>query len=247
MNEKTSTTATTMQVQKTTEYSKFKTLSGNRNLNSLHLNRLKSSMEEDYLISPIIINERFEVIDGQHRLRCAEELSLPVYYIICKGYGLGEIQRYNANTKNWTMDDFMAGYIELGKKEYEFYKIFKDKYGFGHTETLILITGDGSGDAVKKFQSGSLKIKKYNEGCLLAEKIKRCEPYYEGWKRRGFVSALLHLIRNTEFDIDEFVDKLKFQRSKMYDCSKTTEYIDVIEAIYNFKRRGDKKSFKYAA
>lgn len=241
------TNASTMHVYSTTDYSKFKTIDGNRNVNQAHIARLIKSMEEDYLISPIIVNESCEVIDGQHRLICAQQLGLPVYYIVCKGYGLSEIQRYNANSKNWTMDDFMNGYIELGKKEYEFYKIFKEKYGFAHSETLTMLIGNRDADITKMFQSGKLKIKNYNNACIQAEKIKLVEPYYEGWRRRGFVAALLHLDKNPHFSIEEFVDKLKFQRHKMYDCSTTTEYIEVIEEIYNFKRRGQKVSFKYAA
>ena len=58
-----------MQVKETKNYSMFTTIGGNRPLNELHLNRLKKSMEEELLISPIIVNEKHEVIDGQHRLR----------------------------------------------------------------------------------------------------------------------------------------------------------------------------------
>ena len=247
MQKTNSTDAMTLQVLKTKDYSKFKVVDGNRNLNIMHLNRLMQSMAEDYLISPIIINEEHQVIDGQHRLECAKQLGLPVYYIVCKGYGLGEIQRFNANSKNWTADDFMNGYIKLGKKEYEYYKAFKDRYGFAHGEVLTMLVGGRDIDTVKQFQAGKLKIKKYNEACEMAEKIKKCEPYYEGWKRRSFIGALLQVMKNPQFDIEEFVEKLKYQRSKMYDCGRVEQYVEVIEEIYNFKRRGSKVSLKYAA
>lgn len=241
------TNAKQLQVLQTTDYSKFRVMEGNRNVNTLHLARLKISMEEDYLISPIIVNEGLEVIDGQHRLRCVEELGLPVYYIICEGYGVSEVHRYNGNSKNWTMDDFMSGYIEMGKKEYEFYKGFKERYGFGHTECLMMLTGYGGGEANKIFQSGKLRIKKYNDACIIADKIKKIEPYYDGFKRRGFVGAIIYLLKNPSFDIEEFIDKLKFQQYKMYDCSRIEQYVELIEEIYNFKRRNHEKiSLRYA-
>lgn len=235
-----------MQVQHTTDYSKFLIMEGNRNLNPLHLKRLKSSMGEQYLISPIIVNEGMEVIDGQHRLSCCQELGLPVYYIICKGYGLTEIHRYNQNLKNWTMDDFMTAYIELGKKEYELYRQFKNRYGFGHEACLKLLTNSQDGESMKIFQNGKLRIPGYNKACVTAEKIITIKPYYEGWGRRSFVNALCRLLKNPDFLIEEFVDKLSFQQSKLYHCSTAEQYVSLIEEIYNYKRR-EKISLKFAA
>lgn len=233
-----------MQVLQTTDYDMFVLLEGNRDINKLHRDRLLKSVEENYLFSPIIVNEHFEVIDGQHRLSCAQELGLPVYYIVCEGYGLREIQRYNATAKVWNLDDFLSGYIELGKKEYVMYKAFKEKYDLGHREAIVMLTGINSKEGEKEFKLGNLKIKKYNDACVTAEKLLTIAPYYSEWKRRSFISAILHLLKTTPFLIEEFVPKLKFQQSKMVHCSRIEEYIGVIEKIYNFKR-ADKISLRY--
>lgn len=241
------TNAKPMQVLTSTNYEQFKVLDGNRSINTLHLNRLKESISSKYLISPIIVNQKLEVIDGQHRLLCCKELKLPIRYIVCDGYNLDDIHRYNMTSKNWTLDDFMNGYIQLGKKEYEFYKIFKDKYGFGHGESIVMVSGKSDRrDLVKKFQAGELRIKNYNNACLFAEKVQLVAPYYDGFRRRSFVLALLFLSKHPSFTIEEFVEKLKFQRSKVYDCGTQEQYIKMIEEIYNFKRR-EKVSLHLAA
>lgn len=54
------------QVCQTNDYSLFKTLKGNRNINQAHLYRLTKSIKEKYLLSPIVVNEHFEIIDGQN-------------------------------------------------------------------------------------------------------------------------------------------------------------------------------------
>ena len=89
------------QVNSTNDYSKFKTLQGNRNVNSLHIRRLKESFKEKYLLSPIVVNQNYEIIDGQHRFEAAKELNLPVNFIICNDYSLKEVQLLNTNMKNW--------------------------------------------------------------------------------------------------------------------------------------------------
>jgi hypothetical protein len=54
---------------KTKDYARFKTLGGNRQLNELHLKRLLSSVMVKNLLfaNPILVNEKFEIIDGLNR------------------------------------------------------------------------------------------------------------------------------------------------------------------------------------
>lgn len=89
------------QVHTTTFYPLFKPIDGNRTLNTLHLNRLRNAMVDNYLFTVIIVNERYEIIDGQHRFECIKELGYPLHYIICKGYGLDEVHILNQNSKDW--------------------------------------------------------------------------------------------------------------------------------------------------
>jgi len=49
------------QVQTSRDYSKFKTLIGNRKPNELHIKRLISSFKERYLFSPILVNEKMQI------------------------------------------------------------------------------------------------------------------------------------------------------------------------------------------
>ena len=122
---------TNSQVHTTMDYAKFKSISGNRQINRLHFNRLKNSIAENYLFTTIIVNENYEIIDGQHRFQCIKELQKPLHYIVCKGYGINEVQRLNVNTKNWTTFDYINGYIDLGLRDYAVYKEFQNKYNIG--------------------------------------------------------------------------------------------------------------------
>ena len=56
----------------------FKKIKGNRIVNKSNLNAIITSMEQQQLVSPIMINEKFEIIDGQHRFEACKELGLPV-------------------------------------------------------------------------------------------------------------------------------------------------------------------------
>ena len=231
-------------VHTTTDYFLFKPIEGNRNLNLLHLNRLKKSIEENYLFTVITVNENYEIIDGSHRFECIKELKLPLNYIKCKGYGLREVHIFNANSKTWTTDDYLTGYCNLGYKDYIGYRNFKNKYGFGHNECMQMLAESHNGDAVKNFWNGKFKIKNLFEAERNAELIHMIKPYYSGYNRRTFVYAILTLLKKENFLFTEFLSKLKQQPSTLQDCHNVSSYIALIEEIYNYRRK-DKVNLRY--
>ena len=229
------------QVQCTNDHSIFKIQIGNRPINTNHVARLVMSMQKSYLMSPLIVNENMEVIDGQHRLTAQKELKLPTYFIENKGYGLKETRILNQNSKNWTADDFMNGYVNMGNENYLQYKKFKKLYRFGHHECQKLI-GGFVGDNIKTgevFRTGQMKIT-HNQslaGCRLADMIYMIKPYYAGFKRRNFVYALLILFKNPDYDHSVFISRLSKQTEALTDQARTDQYISLIEKIYNHRSR----------
>jgi hypothetical protein len=238
-----------IQVHTTKDYFLFKTLNGNRDINYLHLSRLKESMKKNHLTTIIMINKNFEIIDGQHRFLISKELNLPINYIISKDYGLAEVQILNANMKNWQTIDYVNGYCDLGYKDYIIYRDFVNKYGFQSQVAILLLTGietNGSGteNVTTKFKDGKFKIKDLNNANKMAEKILMIEPYYKGYLRRSFIYALIGMFKNENFEFTEFLAKLKQQPTTMQDCTSRTQYKVLIEEIYNYRRR-DKVNLRF--
>jgi len=234
------------QVHTTQNYSMFSPIDGNRNKNELHITRLKKSMQENYLFTTITVNEKFQIIDGQHRFEAIKSLNLPVNYVVCKGYGLKEVQILNANSKTWNADDYMEGYAKLGNPHYIKYKEFKNKYGFGHNECLPMLsdTTRGNGKLQQLFKRGEFRIVDLMRAEKNAKKILQIKNLYSGYNRRSFVAAMLFLFKKPEFNHVEFVNKLKLQPSALTDCSNTEQYLLLIEKIYNYHRK-DKVSLRY--
>lgn len=229
----------TNHVHTTKDYFLFKTIDGNRNINRLHLKRLKESISNNYLFTVIVVNENYEIIDGQHRFEAIKELELPLNYIKCPGYGLNEVQILNQNSKDWTADDFMSGYCDLGLSDYKIYRSFKKKYKFGHHECMAMLRGmyTGNGDTYQMFVSGNFKITALDQAFEQAEMIWQLKDYYDGFRRRSFVYAMLSLFKKDNFDFDEFLQKVKNQPTALVDCSTRHQYIALIEEIYNYRRR----------
>lgn len=230
----------------TDDHAQFKTIDGNRRINELHLRRLKHSIEHHgYLLNPIIVNEKMEVIDGQHRLRCLSELKLPVYYIVAKGLDREDVYILNENSKNWNAEDYMNSFCDMGMKEYLTYRQFRNAYGLDHNVCMGLLSGSTTGKTVQElFKAGHFKVKGYAKACEVAENLLLIEPHYEGWKRWTFVLAIMGAMKKPGFSLPEFVDKLKLQPTALVDCANVEQYRDLIERIYNYKRR-EKVNLRY--
>jgi len=224
-------------VYETYNYEMFRTIEGNRDTNKTHIKRLMSSMEEMYLMSPIIVNSKMEIIDGQHRYESAKNLELPIRYIVDISAGLRAVQLLNAKNKDWTPTDYMESYIKLGNKDYILYKEFKEKYKLPHQVCQVLLNGSFGRTVSHGFNNGEFKIQNLEYSETVAQTVTESYEYYQGSKRRSYVYAIAKLSKKEEFNSNKYIRKLKIQQSKMYDCSNTAQYIELIESIYNYKNR----------
>lgn len=250
------------QVYETNDYSLFKQLKGNRTINMPNIRRLKDSFNIKQLENPIIVNEKFEIIDGQHRFKVCSELGLPVHYMICNNFGLQEVQMLNSNMSNWKREDYLNAYCDMGIEPYLQFRNFMHDYpefGIASAEALLTqrlsgghwsktdkehSTNNSGSIAVKYFENGDLQIPDLNLSRKQAKMIIQIKPYYDGFNRAVFVRAIIGLCRNPNFDFATFIKKLESQPNALTHCSNVGQYKELIEEIYNYRSR-NKVSLKY--
>ena len=77
---------TDVKVKVTDEYNIFTFAEGNRAINPAQVKNLIKSIENIGLIpTPIVVNEKMQILDGQHRVEACRQLKMPVYYIVVPG------------------------------------------------------------------------------------------------------------------------------------------------------------------
>lgn len=107
------------EIKSTKNYKQFKKLIGNRRVDELRVQRIiKSIKAVGYITSPIIVNEKMEVIDGQGRLEALERLHLPVEYIVEEGAGINECISMNIYQTNWSLMDYIVSFASRGNENY---------------------------------------------------------------------------------------------------------------------------------
>ena len=234
------------EVIETRDYNLFCTINGNRTLNQPNLKRLVKSMSSNYLMNPIIVNEKYQIIDGQHRFEVCKKLELPIRFILINGYGLDEVKTLNAISNNWRFDDFVQCYVQLGNPNYTTLQDFKNKYKLPDSITLNLLSeskGQMGSDTRLLFNNGKFKVKNLKKAEELAEKINKVHALFDKAKSTTFLKALLKAMKIEDFKITIFISKLKMNSAKMVHCTNEKDYLKVMEDIYNYKNRNKIRLF----
>ncbi len=222
------------EVFETMDYSLFKTLEGNRNVNPLHVKRLVDSYKKGVLNTSIMVNKMFQVIDGQHTLEARKQLGLPIRFTIESNYGLNEVQLLNTTVRKWTSMDYLDGYCNLGNVNYIKLRNFINEYKLPSTTSAVILSGD-KGGAAKAIRDGVFTVKDENKAHILAKNIIKCSKFHDAAKQKSFVYAFMSACNNKRFIPDVFLRKLEIKRQEFYHCAKASQYLRQIEDTYNYR------------
>lgn len=230
----------------TKDYSKFKNIDGNRKITPAHVEKLVAAMERRNLLEyfPVLVNEKMEVIDGQHRLIAAAKLDYPVTYEVVPGLELEDVMSINTNSKGWSTMDFIDTYIKLGNPYYEQLKKFIKRTGFGVSLSAQLLQGKassltGGSHTSQLIRAGEFKVVAESFAERIAEYVRLLSPNtdFDSHKDRGFVKAIVMLDGNEGFDMERLVSKLRMHGLKLQRRPDAKYYLIHIEELYNFNAK----------
>lgn len=248
------------QVHKTNDYDKFRFISQNREPD--HVNVLVLSFKDRLVPNAILCNENLEIIDGQNRFLAAKQIGAPIYYYIINGLGIYDVASLNSYGKNWSMIDFIKMWAELGKEEYKKILSFSAEFPDISLQNIVYILGNGierqirgqyfSDTTISKrdrnpglkqssIRSGNFKIKDIENSRFIARCIMEYKPFAKPgtqiYKQSAFTMAIIRLSRDKRFDNSEVVRKVSLYPSMFYRCTTAKQYIDMLEELWNYKRR----------
>lgn len=226
-------------VYKTKDYHKFNFVEGNRNIDKNHLKKLTQSIRQKNMLeqNPIVVDELYNILDGQHRFTICEELGLDVFYVVGEPFSVEDIHLLNTNSKNWTLLDYAQSYAKIGKKDYQIVLDFAEHYGFNLTNVIAIMKSDDSQVRIN-FRQGKFEIDDLENAHKIADNILRFKEYYaDGYKRRSFIMAIKSIMDVEGFDIELLFQKLEFQSTKLVHCVNRVEYVKLLEEIYNYRNQ----------
>lgn len=235
-----------IQIQKTTDYSRFKFLQGNRPIEKYHLNKLKKSIESDNQLQlhPIIVNKDNFIIDGQHRLMAAKQLDLEIFYIQSEYVPDLHLIECNVNQKSWETENYIDYFATKEKLEpYIELKSMIKSSGLKPKALLTLILGTVSHNILDFLKTGKFRFPSqenpqnillfYSDFCIYV-KDKRLSPF-SMFTNHNFTRSLRWLKKTSNFDSDVFFKKLDLRWFDLKPQRTSEDWYQLLLNIYNFK------------
>lgn len=231
-------------IWRTEDYNTFKRIDGNRIVNKSHVKRLKTAISENpdsVQYTPIVVNEKKQIVDGQHRLEALQELKLPVYFIEAEGLTLADVQKLNSNSKSWSPLDYAYSWSELGKTAYDFYLELRHRFGLNHDVLMKFVSLDKPITGIG-FQNGKLKAPDTKRSIDLCEKLADVGQYHEHYKKRPFALAFKVVWEHPNYDHARMIAKLQAHVGKdLDDLAQVEDNIRALEKLYNRNVRTEER------
>lgn len=229
---------------------KFQKFPGNRPTHKNNVQILKDAIQTNNLLEqqPILINDNWQVLDGQHRLQAAKELKLPIYYTQKSDGNHEDIIILNQNKKNWKTEDFLRLYADgLNIPDYVKLQDFMHLNHLKINQALMIVRGPiKQMFEFQEFKSGKFKFSV--DEVYLNELMEKIKFFWDLAAEHGIKP--LHRIKNTsclkpyivfvthpQVDWELFKQKLESWWYKIGVRPSFNLYIEMFQDIYNFRNQ----------
>ena len=226
--------------QKTKNYSQFIFREDNRKAHDTpHLERIIHSIKTKNLLHlrPITVNDKMEIIDGQHRLLAAKALGVDIYYDVSKDFTPFDMALMNIN-KAWTNVDFLNYYVKNKYVEYVKLENFLKKNQIPLPLAVQIITGRNK-SLLEDFKQGKMVFNA--DDCEEAldvcrdtiSTIKKNTPGSNWTGSSKFALALIQLCRKPGFNKEQWFKNLKAMIKTCKPQITLNNYYEMLSKIYD--------------
>lgn len=221
----------------TENYDMFRKIGGNRKINKTNYAKIVKSMKEEQLIIPIVVNEKYEIIDGQHRFTACEDLGKPVYFYMVRGYGLEQVKRANIASSNWKKENYLDMFVAEGNEVYKEFEEIKERYDLNISNLLkifAIVQEKQSARVGYEFENGTFTLDGKMEVLRFLTALEDFN-FFKFYKSNNFLIAFTRLYFKSEYDHDKMKTKLITHRNSLEKRSTSDEYLVLLcNRIYSF-------------
>jgi hypothetical protein len=229
----------------TNDYSKFKLHINNRVIKPNHVLKLTKKMKLNGWLktSMIVVNEKFQIIDGHHRLLAAVESGVPLRYHIVKGATTKDIVELNTTQLKWSPFDHINIHVKKGNKNYiNLVNFINDYPQYKITECSMFCRNSFSSVDRTAFEEGRWECKNMATAREWADNILELKPFFPGYNKSIFVRTMIKIFSNKpEFNFQSFMHKVNLRPGMIHLCGSVELYTQMVEEIYNYRRNNNDK------
>jgi hypothetical protein len=222
-------------IQETTDYKIFNHLKHNRHVVEQHVLHLMQSMTAKPHLRParpILVNENYEIIDGQHRLEAEKRRKASVFFMVVWGLTIDDARLLNALQRTWSLLDYAISYADEGRAPYVRFMQYLEKYKIPPAALAELMENQSS-SMRKNFKIGKFAPKPYKEVEAALEALSDFSHATNGhyYREQRFVRAFQVMYFTPGYDHNRMLQKLGDE--KLPRQSERLDYLRLLEDTYN--------------
>lgn len=225
-------------VQETSDYEQFSFIENNREVVRGHVEALKQAFDTIgnlTKVQPILVNDRMQVIDGQHRFQAARELGLPIHFTVVGGLGVAEARSMNILHRTWTVADFARSYALGGDVNYQKYLLLAEDYGFKHSILLTYAINDQMTGKWAEFREGNFVLTDEAGTKERLDSLAQVEEITPLAKNKVFAIALLRVMKTDGYSHRHMLSKMTLHPELLKRFASLEDALRMLEEVYNYK------------
>ena len=251
----------------TMDYSIFKRAKWNRpvlegKIRSIIESIQKHGVFEDKKI--ILVNDDYEIIDGQHRFEAFKRLGLPITYLIDYEASINECASLNSTSTNWKLTDYINSFASVegdNKASYRLLRNMNRKYPLLNHTVIACISNDVSNsllrvnydkEIIDSIKNGTFEAKVplltleeeliYISRCLteIMKVVGTSSGHGTSKSPKGaacWINAIHFFYKTRDVDKAQLYDKLTHKLDDLYIPGNEMSAIEQLEKIYNFRNK----------
>lgn len=230
-------------IYSTRNYTRFEFDEHNRPIDPTKLEKLYDAISKENLLAdhPILVSLDYSILDGQHRLRVAEALGVPIYYYFASDTTIEHIPALQARRAGWKGTDYLWAHRD--NENYTRLAEFRKKYSWIPVKQAMELCHYGDkGNIGADFANGRYQCNDVEFGVKVAEALLDFRRIgFSHWNSRVFLYAVSQLMANAEYDHSVMLEKLRYNSSVLRPAVNTDDYFVMFNKLYNYKARKDNK------
>ena len=228
------------------DYNKFSIAEENRSIRKTNLTKKRKSMKKYGWIAAcpaqvVIRNGRHVIIDGQHRFRIAEELGIPVVYVVVPDRVGLVISEINNAQEPWNSLDYVSSECKKGNPHFVKLADFAERHSLPIGISAKLLLGQSNRHTgTREIRDGTFTVKD-NNADQIAQIVSRVRVIVKWAANTGFIDALSKACSINSFNPVQFIERCENNPGKLKLQPTTEAFLELIEEIYNFRTSDGKK------
>ena len=249
-NERTNMSNITYGTQKTgvtRDYSVFKYFDRNRIVSKTNVEKLRQDMLIHGQKDEVIVNERFMVIDGQHRIAALEKDLKVVKFRVKPGANMQDVIAANNTGIKWNIPAWIRNFSHPEHKNnrvYITYSEFKDKHKLCDGVCQLLLSEDFHDYGRKSFKDGTFKIKNAGRAEENAQALAELVAVDKMFNSVRCAVGFLKIQTLPYFKLPILKAQIEKYSSKITHRVTHSDWVDGLIKVYNFNLKAPAKRIK---